>query len=49
MSPEPSSTNGNPNAASLIERIEEEMTISQIAEATQRAKACLETDYQDCG
>jgi TPR repeat protein len=41
-------TNGNPNAASLLERIEEEMTISQIAEATQRAKACMESNYQDC-
>jgi TPR repeat protein len=43
-----SSTNGNPNAASLLERVEEEMTISQIAEATQRAKACMESNYQDC-
>jgi TPR repeat protein len=44
-----SSTNGNPNAASLLERVEGEMTISQIAEATQRAKACMESNYQDCG
>jgi TPR repeat protein len=43
-----SSTNGNPNAASLLERVEGEMTISQIAEATQRAKACMASDYQDC-
>jgi TPR repeat protein len=43
-----SSTNGNPNAALLRDGIEEEMTISQITEATQRAKACTDTGYQDC-
>jgi hypothetical protein len=43
-----SSTNGNPNAASLLERVEEEMTISQIAKANQRAKTCMESNYQDC-
>jgi TPR repeat protein len=43
-----SSTNGNPNAASLLERVEAEMTISQIAEANLRAKACMDSNYQDC-
>ncbi len=43
-----SSTNGNSNATKLRNRIEEEMTISQIAEATQQAKACMDSNYQDC-
>ena len=44
-----SSTGGNQDADGLRDLAETLMTPAQIADATQRAKACMNSDYADCG
>jgi len=42
------SANGNQRAAGNRNLIESDMTAEQIAEATQRARACMASSYADC-
>jgi TPR repeat protein len=43
-----SSANGKVAAGELRDFIEKNMTREQIAEATQLARSCMESNYQDC-
>ena len=43
-----SSANGDDDAAINRDKLEEQMTREQIAEATRRAKICMSSDYEDC-
>lgn len=43
-----SSANGNKGAGKARDNLEKQMTQDQIAEATQRAKVCMASNYADC-
>ena len=40
--------NGNANARELRDRLEGDMTRAEISRATELARACMTSDYQDC-
>ena len=42
------SANGDESASKKRDDIEKEMTPEQIADATERAKVCMSSDYEDC-
>ena len=40
--------NGNASARELRDSLERDMTRAEISQATELARACMASDYQDC-
>ena len=40
--------NGDPSARELRDNMERDMTRAEISRATELARACMASDYQDC-